>query len=285
MSMSQPAFTLNIRQFEDIVGVQLFTRTTRSFALTEQGKDILPKIEKILGDFDSSVFEARAKEQQAANQIKIATLPSVAIRLLPRLIHEFNDISPGTRVQMNDDNGRGVQTQILNCEADFGFANVWKEHPKLEFTPLLRDRVGLICTADHPLAKSGHNLNWAHLVDYDFVGMAEDTGVHPIIYNEKRLPESVIVPCHRVLTIAALVGLLERSNLVSALPALAAPDYLNPALVYRDLSQPEIYRQLGIITLKERKLNPVVKHFISFITEKLDTLTSMFPNNTVISSN
>jgi len=283
MSMSQPAFTLNIRQFEDIVGAELLTRTTRSVALTEHGKDLLPKIEKILGDFDTSILETRAKALQAANQVKIAVLPSVAIRLLPTLIRDFGNVCPEIKIQMKDDNGRGVQSQILNCEADFGISSLWREHPNLEFTPLLRDRVGLICHANHPLAKTRSGLEWSNLADYDFVGMAEDTGVHRILHTDNRLPENVTAPAYSVLTIAALVGLLENSNLVSALPALAAPDYLNPTLVYRDLSEPEVFRQLGVITLNGRLLSPAAKDFIGFIRERVKSVSGMFPNNTVVS--
>ena len=283
MSMSQPAFTLNIRQFEDIVGVELLTRTTRSVALTEHGKDLLPRIEKMLGDFDSSVLETRAKAEQMANQVKIAVLPSVAIRVLPALVRDFGYVLPEIKIQMNDDNGRGVQSQVLNCEAEFGISSVWHEHPKLDFTPLLRDRIGLICHADHPLAKTRSGLQWSNLDGYDFVGMAEDTGVHPILHNDERLPENVRTPAHSVLTIAALVGLLEGSNLVSALPALAAPDYLNPTLVYRDLSNPEVYRQLGIITLRGRAQSQAAGAFIDFMSEKIDSISGMFPNNTVVS--
>ena len=283
MSMSQPAFTLNIRQFEDIVGAELLTRTTRSVALTEHGKDLLPKIEKMLGDFDTAILETRAKSQQAANKVNIAVLPSIAIRLLPTLIREFGKTTPDIKVQINDDNGRGVQSQILNCEADFGISNIWREHPKLQFTPLLRDRVGLICHANHPLAKTKNSLDWFSLIDYDFVGMAEDTGVHQILHNDNRLPETVATPAYSVLTIAALVGLLESGNRVSALPALAAPDYLNPALVYRDLSNPEVYRELGLITLRGRSLSPAAEAFIEFIRESADSISGMFPNNTVVS--
>ena len=283
MSMSQPAFTLNIRQFEDIVGVKLLTRTTRSVGLTEFGQELLPMAEKLLGDFDSAVLGIRAKANQQANQVNIAVLPSVAIRLLPPLMREFGKTSPEIKVRMNDDNGRGVQSQVLNCEAEFGISNLWQEHPKLEFTPLIRDRVGLICQAEHPLAKSQKNLDWSDLVDYDFVGMAEDTGIHRVIHANDSLPDTVTTPAYSVLTIAALVGLLENGNAISALPALAAPDYLNPTLVYRDLSGPEVYRQLGLITLRGREPSPVAEAFIEFMRKSVESICGMFPNNTVVS--
>lgn len=73
---------------------------------------------------------------------------------------------------MHDDNGRGVQSQVLNRESNLGISNIWATHPELEFTPLIRDRVGLICRPDHPLAKTQTSLKWSDLGDYDFVGTA-----------------------------------------------------------------------------------------------------------------
>jgi DNA-binding transcriptional LysR family regulator len=281
LSMSQPALTLNIRQFEDIVGVKLLSRTTRSVGLTESGEEFLPIAENFLSEFDSAILRIRANARQKENKVEVAVLPSVAIRLLPALIREFAKSSGDIHIQMNDDNGRGAQSQVLNCEADFGISSIWQPHPNLEFTPLVRDRVGLICQSSHPLAKKTGTLNWSDLVDYDFVGMAEDTGIHRILPTNDSLPDTVSTPTYSVLTIAALVGLLEGGKAISALPALAAPDYLNPTLVYRELAEPEVYRQLCLITLRGRTLSPAAQAFIAFIQQKAEFLSAMFPNNTV----
>ena len=165
---------------------------------------------------------------------------------------------------------------------DVWAVDIWQAHVDLEFIPLVNDRVGLICQADHPLAKIRSALQWSDLTDYDFVGMAEDTGIHRLFHDNQNLPDSVTSPEYCVLTIAALVGLLEKECRVSALPALAAPDYLNPTLVYRDLSEPEIYRQLGIITLRGRTLSPAAEAFIAFVRGKAGDIGGMFPNNTVV---
>ena len=282
LAMSQPALTLNVRQFEEIVGVKLLTRTTRRVELTTHGREFLPLAEKFLTDLNNAIMAIRTKSQQQENRIDIALLPSLAIRLLPTTIHDFAKISPEIIIKMHDDNGRGVESQVLGGESDFGLSNTWSNHPQLEFTPLIRDRVGLICHADHPLAKSQIDLKWSDLNGYDFVGMDEDTGIRRIFQSIENLPESVTSPAYCVLTIVALVGLLESGNAISALPALAAPDYLNPSLVYRDLSSPTVHRQLGLITHRERPPSTAAQTFQTFLLQQPGVLCAMFPNNTVV---
>lgn len=279
--MSQPALTLNIRQFEEIVGVELLHRTTRSVSLTPCGRDFLPIAEKLLNEFDAAILELRARAQQQENRVDVAVLPSVAIRVLPAVVRRLGEIEPEVKIHVHDDNGRGVQTQVLNGDADCGISNVWEQHPDLEFTPLIRDRVGLICRSEHPLAKEKGPLRWSCLEGCAFVGMTDDTGISRLMRAAEDLPEAVISPTHNVLTIAALVGLVERGDAVSALPALASPDYLNPALVYRDLSAPVMYRELCLITLRDRPLTKAAETFRASIQSDVAALCAMFPNDTV----
>ena len=127
LAISQPALSLTIQQFEEIVGVALLKRTTRSVALTQVGQDLLPKAEKILDDIESAIVSTRANAERRENQIKIAVLPSVAIRLLPEAMRGYGDKSPQTTIHLQDDNGRGVQTQVLEGTADFGISNIWMQ--------------------------------------------------------------------------------------------------------------------------------------------------------------
>ena len=269
LAISQPALTLTIRQFEDMVGIQLFTRTTRSVTPTPCGWEFLPTIEKYLDDFEQSIMQIRARARQQENQVNIALLPSIAIRLLPNVIQEFGKLNPDIRLRLHDDNGRGVQAQVLSGDADFGLCNQWSLHPDLEFIPLLRDRVGLICHTDHPLAQQTNPLPWSRLDEYTFIGMADDTAISRLTDSRDDLPESVRNPSQRVLTIAALVGIVERGDSVAALPALASPEYLNPSLIYRDLIDPVIEREICLMRLRERPLSNAANAFHDFIRQEI----------------
>ncbi|WP_170432718.1 LysR family transcriptional regulator [Ruegeria arenilitoris] len=281
LAISQPALTLSIQQFEEHVEAALLQRTTRSVSLTAQGKEFLHKAEAILSDLDEAILSARTSARKQRNRVRIAALPSVAIRVLPQAIRDYATVNPDVSVQIQDDNGRGVETQVLNGVADFGIANMWSGNPVLTYAPFLRDHVGLICRADHPLARRKDRLTWACLGDQSFVGMADDTGISRLTDGVRSLPVSVSEPDYTVLTIAALVGIVEQGRAVSALPALASPDYLNPSLVYRRLSEPDLYRDLCMITSGKQPLPTAAQEFLTFLQSRSNKMSSMFPNNTV----
>ncbi|MBQ4827556.1 LysR family transcriptional regulator [Leisingera sp. HS039] len=281
LAISQPALTLSVQQLEDIVGAALLKRTTRFVSLTQQGQEFRPKAEKILCDIEAAVLSARASAIHQKNRVKIATLPSVAVRVLPAAMRDYADTSPETKISVQDDNGRGVQAQVLSHEADFGISNIWSDEADLQFTPFMRDQLGLICRGDHPLAKQKPPLTWASLEGHPFVGMAPDTGISRLAKSVEGLPEGVTDPAYTVLTIAALVGLVENGEAISALPALSAPDYLNPALVYRGLREPVLHRELCLITAKGRPLSAAAKGFRDFLLNHSHRISATFPNNTV----
>ncbi|MCP5082053.1 MAG: LysR family transcriptional regulator [Alphaproteobacteria bacterium] len=281
LAISQPALSLTVQQFEEIVGVALLKRTTRSVKLTEHGRELLPKAQKLLNDIEAAIGETRASAERRENEIKIAVLPSVAIRILPEAMRAYRENAAQANIRLQDDNGRGIQLQVKSGAADFGICNIWMNDPDLDFVPFMRDRVGLVCHAGHPLAMRKHALTWSHLEHTPFVAMAADTGICRLMEGVERLPRCVQEPAHTVLTIAALAGILENREAVSALPALAAPDYLNPSLVYRELSEPVIHRELCLITPRDRPVPATAENFMRFLKGHSNRICSMFPNNTV----
>ncbi len=281
LAVSQPALSLSIQQFEEIVGVPLLSRTTRSVSLTSHGQEFLPKAEKILADVESAILSTRKSAEKQKNRVNVAVLPSVAIRVLPQAMRSYAELAPDVKIHMQDDNGRGVESQVLNGDADFGISNSWSDNPELNYRPFIRDQMGLICRGDHDLARRKNPLTWSSLANLSFAGMAGDTGTSRLTKDVKGLPACVVSPDFTVLTIAALVGIIENGDAVSALPALAAPDYLNPSLVYRGLSEPVVYRELQLITSKSRPPSPAAEKFIGFLLDQSYEISSMFPNRTV----
>lgn len=253
--VSQPALTITINQLEELVGVGLLHRTTRRVNLSIDGEDFLPIAERLVADFDRAISDLKASAKRRGGQVTVAVLPSLTINLLPEIFARFKSSNPGVRVILRDDNARGVQRQVLNNESEFGISNRWEEDSELEFTPLTLDPVGLVCPPDHPLGKSKGSIAWRKLEGFPFAGMSQDTGVHKLINAIEGCPESLRLPEYEVLTMAALGGLLEAKLAITALPLLAVPSHMHPALVFRTLIEPRVERQLCIITRRDFPLS------------------------------
>lgn len=253
--LSQPALTITINQLEEIVGASLLRRTTRRVNLTMEGEDFLPIAERLVADFDRAISDLKTSVRRRGGQVAIAVLPSLTINLLPDLLTCFKSANPEIRVILRDDNARGVQRQVLNNESDFGISNRWEDDSELVYTPLTLDPVGLVCPPDHPLGKSNKPLPWSKLEGLAFVGMSQDTGVNKLINAVEGCPESIRFPEYEVLTMAALGGILEARLAITALPLLAMPSHMHPALVFRSLIEPRVERELCIITRRDLPLS------------------------------
>jgi DNA-binding transcriptional LysR family regulator len=71
LDVSPPSVTRAIASLEAHVGVQLFTRTTRSVKLTEAGERFLTEVRMILAALDSAVVDAAGDRETARGQLTI----------------------------------------------------------------------------------------------------------------------------------------------------------------------------------------------------------------------
>src|SRR5262245_47390109 len=75
---TQPALTLLVRQLEASLGARLFDRNTRNVQLTATGAELLPAVERLLGDLDTTIGGVRDAVARASGRVIVAALPSIA---------------------------------------------------------------------------------------------------------------------------------------------------------------------------------------------------------------
>src|SRR5688572_20591080 len=83
--VSQPAFSRRIQALESWVGATLIDRSSYPVSLTPYGRQFLPYAQDILKTSHSIRDEFRMLSAAAENEIRIASLHTLSIYLLPRL--------------------------------------------------------------------------------------------------------------------------------------------------------------------------------------------------------
>lgn len=282
LSVSQPALTIAIGQFEDEIGVRLFDRTTRRVRLTGEGEAFLPTAVRLLEDFDSALADIREVAERRRGRVGVAALPSVAVRLLPDLLARFSERYPGIQVHLHDDNASGVQERVGRRQVDFGLGSRWEPASELSFRPLMKDEFGLVCRTDHELARHDGPIAWRELAGHPFLGLALDTGIQQVLRGLKGLPETVRSPKYEVSNIATLGGMLGAGLGVTALPALAMPRSGEHRLVFRKLIRPVVHRELSLITRRGRSLSPAAQALRDLVVEGLSSGSPINKQNKII---
>ena len=106
LSLTQPALSSAIREFESLLEVALFERSTHHVALTTAGEALLPQVEWLLNSFAHGVDDMHRTLQARARSLRLATLPSAMHLLAPPLAswqRAHPDVAITVRDLLNDD--------------------------------------------------------------------------------------------------------------------------------------------------------------------------------------
>ena len=105
--VSPQAATQAIAQLEKHLGVRLLHRTTRSLALTEEGKHFLENTQPALATLDRAMAAAREGKDEISGPLRIVGPKSSFASLLMPLLDEFCRLHPGIQPDIQLDDGLG----------------------------------------------------------------------------------------------------------------------------------------------------------------------------------
>lgn len=109
LRVTVPQLSKRVAKLEGHLGVRLFQRSTRSVALTDEGKALMPKVGAILDDLQGveSLFE---RDHQLSGTVRVTCVPFVAHRLLIPVLSIFTERYPDIRIEL--DLSEGVSNLI-----------------------------------------------------------------------------------------------------------------------------------------------------------------------------
>ncbi|KLN61544.1 hypothetical protein WH96_03995 [Kiloniella spongiae] len=268
LEISQPSITTAIKQFEEVIGMKVFDRSTKTLRLTKASEMYLPSIERFLDELDMTLSDFKEISYGSQGNIAVAVVPSVATNVLPSAVKSFSATFPKIRISLRDDNSFGVRERVLNGEVDLGVAGRTTFSDDLDFEPLIRDPFGAVVHKTHVLAKEKGPIVWEELSGYPYISFAPDTGIRPILDMLANVPENVRSPWVEVSNIATVLSFLKTNLGIAALPRMSVNTIEND-VVFRTLLNPPVFRELGLITRKGRTLSPAASNFVDHIKNTL----------------
>lgn len=258
---TQPALSMAIRELESRLGEALFERGNQA-TLTPFGYYCVPRFRELITQHDRLGRELVAQVAREAGHLDMAAVPSVASRLMPRLLADFVERYPGIRVSLHDGNADFVREQVLAGEVDLGLTSLWEGDAALSFTPLMRDALGVVCRDDHPLADR-HAIHWHELMQESLIGngtsrMLQGTDAAALLEHHAFYISNMI----------SLTAMLVAGLGVTTLPRLAFPEEYE-RLRFIPLSEPRVEREIGLLQLAGRSLSPGARAMAEFVSGAL----------------
>lgn len=260
LGVSQPALSRALQRLERSLGTPLFRRSTRVMSLTAAGRDFLPTAERLLSDLDRHLGHMRELADQQRGYVVVASLMSLAYRVLPAATAAYRRRFPGIDLYLREGVQDAIVADVRRSVADIGIGNVVGVSEPLVVEPLGEEPCVVVLPRRHPLARR-HALSIADLRGEPLISMPPESALRRLVDGAA---VSAGVRLHHAITLHQFGTLFSfvRSGLgVAIVPASALPRRGDRALQVRPLVGPGLTRRLGILTLGDRILSPAAASF------------------------
>ena len=153
---SQPSVTAHIGQLEELLGVPLFTRTTRQVIPTAAGTTLLLRAKSLVNDAEKLIRDLQSQSTLMQSRLSVSVSPTVCARLMPRFLGLFQTEHPNVHVTFREDMGPEMFEALQSGNVEIGVGPYNRVPEPLKFEPLINQPFFLIMRRDHPLALTGH---------------------------------------------------------------------------------------------------------------------------------
>ena len=271
LNLSQPALSAHIAELEAQLGVALFRRTTRQVRLTAVGERFLDRVKRTIADLETMVLEISEEAAIQRGRVTVAAVPSIAARLLPRILSRFAQDHRGITVQICDDRAEVIERKVERSEVDFAIGPALERQTDLEFERIVDDPFLAIFPKTHRLARK-RSVCLAQLIEFPLIAMRPGINMRSIMEHAFAQSDLVLRPAHEVNHHDTLTGMVEAGLGVGAMPALTISIVRQPGLAMVPIVEPTVVRQIGIIKRRGEPLSAAARLFADATREHLSSL-------------
>lgn len=166
LHLTQPAISKRISQLETDLGCQLFDRIGRQIALTEAGRDLLPRANRILMELEDMRRAMSSRSGQVSGTLKIGTSHHIGLHRLPPVLKQFAKRYPQVSLDIQFIDSEMAFELVMQGKLELGIVTLPpEENNSLTSLPIWEDPLAFMSGPDHPLANN-NSLVLSELADH-----------------------------------------------------------------------------------------------------------------------
>ena len=143
-SVTQPALSMQIRDFELALGVNLFEKGTHPIQLTPLGRIIAAKSKAIMLDVAELEELVRASDNQPLINLRLGVIPTVAPYIFSRIAKDLTMHFTGLNLKMREAITSKLITAVIDGELDAAIIALPASEPRLRELELFRENFLLV---------------------------------------------------------------------------------------------------------------------------------------------
>ena len=263
---SPSAVSLTLKLIEEHTGQQLF-EGERKQTLTPFGEFFHECSMRAVTEHGKAVDDIEHYASGESGHVRVASVPSVATHLIPKVVTELYKSRPNIQVDLRDIDSYSVARTVTEGSSDFGIASLSPRSVNLKSELLTEEPFVCLMPKGHELEKIQTPLTWEDLLSHPFI--SNDL----LNFSSNPDIQRLVSGAHlKIRNVSSLLAFVESGFGITLLPRMAAS--LAPNLIIKPLEDTSIRRQLYLLQPANRSLSSATTEFINEVHRQVEILNN-----------
>jgi len=269
--LTQPAVSIQLRNFQDQFSIPLTEVVGRKLYVTDFGKEIAEAAEKIINQVYAINFKSLAYEGRLSGKLKISIV-STGQYVMPFFLSDFINHNSGVELVMDVTNKSKVVRSLERNEVDFALVSVVPDHLKVSCVALMENKLFLVGNTKSEMKPKITKKAFEQLpLIYREQGSATRNAMEAFIKKNK-LPASkkIELTSNEAVKQAVIAGLG-----YSIMPLIGIKsELLNKELQIIEVKGLPISTTWNLVWLSAKKLSPAATAFLEYTKQEKGRIIS-----------
>ncbi len=241
LGLTQSAFSRQICELEEKVGVPLFTHGHKKVEMTDAGRAFVAEARALAMHGERAIQVAKAANLGTEHVLRLGRSPYTDPQLISTALSLHLPLYPNLNVQVKSEFSCDLVRSLLSAEMDMAFITQPPETPRLTTVLVAQAPLHVAISESHELAAK-QAVSLKQLTDTCWILFQKQ--VHPLIYeaimNIADLEKVRYKNIHHIFTSDEALHLVLETGGIAFLTQATAMRSLQPGMVFRPLSDPAL---------------------------------------------
>ncbi|MEJ8294264.1 LysR family transcriptional regulator [Delftia tsuruhatensis] len=240
-----------LADLEHAFGTPLLIRSPRGVALTDAGRLVLERGERLDDELQALVRDVQTLGGEVRGTVRLYANMSAVIGFLPERLRDFMARHPAVQVSLQEHDTRDVLRACLDDLADVGVGVDVPVPAGLDSWPFAADPLQVVLPAGHALAQR-QSLGFAQALEHPLIGVNAGGALDRTLHERAAALGRPLVPAVCVSSFDAVCRMVEAGLGLAVIPRSAAAAYAgSPRFVRLPLDEPWAARELRLYALRK----------------------------------
>ena len=269
--VSQSTISRQVQSLEATVGLLLFHRQGHA-KLTLGGDRLLPQARKICQIWATAEQELIDLQSGKQTELCVAGIPSACAYQLPPILQAFSKTYPNVQLRvttLGSDRALKVLKDGLIDIAIVMNNPFLTASSEMVVERLYEERIQLLLPINHPLSQK-EVLTWRDLHNCPQAVFKEGYGLQRMVQDQFNRQGICLNAVLELNSLEAFRGVVKQGSLVALLPETFLVELTHePELVVRSLGDPNLTREIVLVTTSDRIQIPPIQYFCKLAAEMI----------------